>query len=239
MASLTVKLDPITILREARGGKDPDPAQVVVLAELAGVDGIAMQLRRDRKLMRERDMYLLKELVKTRMSIEIPPVDAMIEKVLEVRPHTVTFVADHADPSAPVSGIDFTDAPVDYSDLVSQLTGAGIRVCFFIEPEVHSVKGAAKAGAKGVLINCREYSDARSIEQAQEGLDRIDQAAGSAAKSELTVRAGGGIDYRNVGALVELGFINEFVVGHAVASRALLVGYGAAVTEMLRLIRRT
>ena len=238
MATLSVKLDPVTILREARGGKDPDPAQVVVLAELAGVDGIAMQLRRDRKLMRERDMYLLKELVKTRMSIEIPPVDSLIEKVIEVRPYMVTFVADHADSSAPVSGIDFASAPVDYSDVAAQLTGAGIRVCFFIEPEPHSVRGAAKAGANGVLINCREYSDARTVEQAQEGLDRIDQAAGSAAKSSLTVRAAGGIDYRNIAALVELGYINEFVVGHAVASRALLVGYSAAVAEMLRLIRR-
>lgn len=238
MATLSVKLDPVTVLREARGAKDPDPAQVVVLAELAGVDGIAMQLRRDRKLMRERDMYLLKELVKTRMSIEIPPVEALIEKVLEVRPNTVTFVADHADPGAPVSGIDFANSPVDFSDIASQFTGAGIRVCFFIEPEIHSVKGAAKAGAGGVLINCREYSDARTLEQAQEALDRIDQVAGSAAKSELTVRAGGGLDYRNVSALVELGFINEFVVGHAVAARALLVGYSAAVTEMLRLVRR-
>jgi pyridoxine 5-phosphate synthase len=136
-----------------------------------------------------------------------------------------------------VSGIDFANAPVDYSGLSAQLKGANIRVCYFIEPEIHSVKGAAKAGADAVLINCRDYANARTVEQAQEALDRIDQAAGTAAKHELVVRAGGGVDYRNVGALVELGFINEFVVGHAVTSRALLVGFGAAVTEMLRLVR--
>lgn len=237
MASLTVRVDPVAVLRKMRGLKDPDPAQVVVLAELAGADGIAMQLRRDRKYLRERDMYILKELIRTKMALELPPVEALLEKALEVRPASVTFVSDHADSDTPVSGIDFSAAPVDFSDIVSRFRGAGISTGFLIEPELDVVKGAVKAGADAVLINCREYSDARTIDQAQEALDRIDRAAQSAVKSELTVRAGGGLSYKNIQSLIELGNIEEFVVGHSIASRALMVGFTQAVTDLMQIIR--
>ncbi len=237
MATLTVRVDPVAVLRKIRGLKDPDPAQVVVLSELAGADGIAMQLRRDRKYLRERDMYILKELIRTRMALELPLVDTLLEKALEVRPAMVTFVSDHADSDTPVSGVDFSAAPVDLGEITARFRGAGISTCFLIEPEPDSVKGASKAGAAAVLINCREYSDSRTIDQAQEALDRIDRAAQSAVKAGLSVRAGGGLSYKNIESLLELGNIGEYVVGHAIASRALLVGYTQAVTDLLEIIR--
>lgn len=239
MASLTVRVDPVAVLRKIRGSKDPDPAQAVVLAELAGADGIAMQLRRDRKYLRERDMYILKELIRTRMALELPPVDALLDKALEVRPSSVTFVSDHADSDTPVSGIDFAAAPVDFGEITARFRGAGIATCFLIEPEADIVKGAAKAGASSVLINCREFSDSRTIDQAQEALDRIDRAAQTAVKSGLGVRAGGGLSYKNIESLLELGNIEEFVVGHAITARALMVGFNQAVLDLLHIMRTT
>ena len=237
MASLTVQLDPIAILRETRGVREPDPAQVVVLAEMAGADGIGIQLRRDRKFMRDRDMYILKELVKSRFCIEIPPVDTFIDKILEVKPSLVTLFADHADVDSPVSGIDFNSPAIDFSDVAAQIRGVGVSACFLIDPDPGAAKGAYKAGADAVLIDCRDYTQARSVEQAQEALDRIDTAAQAAERSGLTVRAGGGLNYKNIQALLELGNISEYVIGHAIAVRAMLTGYGQAVAEMHRMVK--
>ncbi|MEA1981127.1 MAG: pyridoxine 5'-phosphate synthase, partial [candidate division Zixibacteria bacterium] len=93
MALLSVNLDMIAALREMRHIGVPDPSQITVLAEIAGVDGIAVQLHRDRRYIRERDLYLLKGIIKTKLTIEIPPVEEIFEKILEIKPWMVTIVA--------------------------------------------------------------------------------------------------------------------------------------------------
>ena len=237
MALLSVNLDQVAALRQVRKLKEPDPAQAAVLAELAGADGIAVQFRRDHKYVRERDLYILREVVKTRLTVEIPPAEEMIAKAIEVKPWMVTLVADQPDSDMPVAGIDFEVAPIDFGTIVERFKGVGINTAFFIEPNVESVKGASKAGAAAVLINCKLFTGARSLEEAQEGLDMIDRTAQAASKAGLTVNAGRGINHGNVGPLVELGLIEEFVVGHAIASRAILMGYSEAVREFRRIIQ--
>lgn len=238
MALLSVNLDQVAALREVRRFKEPDPAQAAVLAELAGADGIAIQLRRDRKYIRDRDLYILKEVVKTKLILEIPPTEEIIAKALEVKPWMVTFVADHADSNTPVSGIDFNNAPIDYRDIVERFRGVGVNTCFLVEPNHDAIKGAHKAGASAVLINCSGFTEARTLEQAQTGLDKIDNAAQQAVKNEIAVYAGRGVTYKNIFPLAELGVIDEFIIGYAIAIRALLVGYERAVSEMLQLMHR-
>jgi pyridoxine 5-phosphate synthase len=237
MALLTINLDHIAALREVRKLKEPDPAQAAVLAELAGADGISVQLRRNRKVIRDRDLYILREVVKTRLVMEMAPVDEFVEKAVEVKPSSVMFLADHADTDAPASGIDFTGAPINFSDYTMKLKGLGIGTCFLIEPEIESVKGVVKSGGETIMINCAGYTQARSIDEAQQELDRIDRAAQTAEKHGLGITAGHGIGYKNVQPLVELGLIGEFVVGHAIVSRAVLCGLDQAVREMVRLVR--
>ena len=237
MALLSVNLDQVAALREVRKLREPDPAQAAVLAELAGADGITIQLRRDRKYIRDRDLFILREVVKTRFTIEIPPTDDIIERVLEVKPAMVTFVADHADSDTPVSGIDFNAAPIDFSDTTTRFKGVGIGVGFFVDPEVNAVKGAAKAGADSVLINCGGFTFAHTLEEAQTELDRIDVVASAACKAGLTVCAGRGVNIKNVVALHELKLFDEFVIGHSIVSRAVFNGMSSAVTEMLGVIK--
>lgn len=237
MPLFSVNLDQVAALREVRKLREPDPAQAAVLAELAGADGIVVQLRRDRKYIRERDLYILREVVKTRLAVEMAPADTMIEKALEVKPWMVTLVADQPDSDVPVAGIDFNTAAIDFGDIVTRLKGVGTNVCFFIEPDTDSVKGAARAGAAAVLLNCSVFTRARTLEDAQEGLDMIDRAAQAAVKADLAVNAGRGISYRNVQPLLELGLIEEFVVGHAIAAQAMLVGYSQAVKEFRELLQ--
>lgn len=237
MALLTVNLNQVAALREVRKLKEPDPAQAAVLAELAGADGIAVRLRRDRRFVRDRDLYILREVVKTKLTVEIPPTDDLIERVLEVKPSIVTFVADHADSDAPVSGIDFDSASIDFSVPAVRFKGVGIGVCFFIEPDPAAVKGAARAGAEAVLLNCGGFTLAQTVQDAQGELDRIDTTAQAAIKAGLAVYAGRGLNYQNIPALHELNLIDEFFVGHAIASRALLRGFDAAVADMCNLVK--
>jgi pyridoxine 5-phosphate synthase len=160
----------------------------------------------------------------------------MIDKVMEVKPSTVMLVSDHANSDSPVSGIDFGAAPVDFADIAVRLKGANISVCFFIEPDLDAVKGAAKSGADAVMINCTGYTGARNVTEAQEELDRIDSTVQYAGRSNLSIMAGRGVNYSNIRPLLELGHINDFVIGYAIAARAILTGYQAAVAEMVRLV---
>ena len=237
MALLTVSLDQVATLRGTQKLREPDPSQAAVVAELAGADGISVRLRRDRKYIRDRDLYMLREIVKSRLTVEIPPTDEIIAKTLDVKPSMVTFVADHADPDIPVAGIDFGSVPVDFSDLSVRFKGVGVSVCFLIEPEIESVKGAVKAGADSVLINCSGFTHAQTLDEAQQELDRIDRAAQAAAKADVSVSAGRGINSKNVIALHELNLFDEYFVGHSIVARSVLSGMEVAVKEMLELVR--
>ena len=237
MAQLSVNLDLVAAMREVRRLGEPDPCQAAVLAELAGADGIAVQMQRHRRHVRDRDLYLLKGIVKTKLAVEIPPVDDVIEKILEVKPYLVTFVADHADTDAAVSPIDFNAAAVDFGSLAAKFSAVGVSVAFFIEPDPEQIRGASKSGASAVLINCSRYAGARTLNEAQSELDRIDRAVRAAAKSDLGVHCGRGVNYKNIRPLLELGVVDEFFVGYAICARALLVGFDRAVREMLALVQ--
>ncbi len=237
MSSLTVNVDMVAALRQIRGLTEPDPAQAVVLAELAGADGIAIQLRRNRRHIRDRDLYLLKGVVKTRLTLEMPPIKEMIEKAREVKPWMVTLVADYADADSSVQPLDLRTADLDFGVVVAEFRGLGIHSGFFVEPDTDQIKSVAKSGASAVLINCSGYTEARTFDEAQSELDRIERSAAAAAKAGLAVHCGRGLNYKNVGLLTDLGLMDEFVVGFSICSRAMLVGMDRAVTEMLRMVR--
>ncbi len=239
MALLSVNLDMAAALREMRHIGEPDPSQIAVLAEIAGVDGVVVSLHRDRRYIRERDVYLLKGIIKTKLTIEIPPVEDIVETILEIKPWMVTIVADQADSTTPMAPFDFNTVPVAMNDIVDRLKGAGINVSFYIDPEPEQVKSAGRAGANGVLLSCSRYTEARSLETAQEELDKLDRAASSAGKYSLAVGAGRGLNYKNVQPLVELGNVDEFFIGYSICSRAMMVGYDRAISEMKQLLKPT
>ena len=236
MPLLSVKIDMVAAMRDVRRTVEPDPAQVAVLAEISGADGITVQVRRDRKFIRERDLYILKGVVKSRFTLEIPPVDDIIEKAIEIKPTMITLVVDHADSSVPVSTIDFNSTQIDFKDLTARLTSVGINVCFFVEPETDQIKKAAKNGASTILINCSGYTGAHTIDAAQSELDRIDKASQYASKNGFEVHCGRGLNYKNITPLVELKTIDEFVIGYAIFTRALLIGLERSIMEMTALL---
>ena len=237
MSSLTFNVDTAAILRSISRKNEPDPSQYAILAELFGVDAIAVQFRRDRKYIRERDLYLLKGVVKSKFIIEMPPAEDAITKIIEIKPHTVIFGADHADSDTPLSPIDFNSAPIDYRTISNQLSAVGIEVGFFVEPEPDEIKGAVKSGASAVVINCAGYTEARTSEEAQTELDRIDKAAQSAVKNNVLLYGSRGLNYKNIKPLVELQLFHSFIIGDAISSKALLLGLDKAINDMQRLLK--
>ncbi len=236
MSQLTVNLDMVAALRELGATGQPDPAQAAVIAELNGADGISISMRRDRRFVRDRDLYLLKGVTKTKLIVEMPPSEETIERAAEVKPWMVVFVADHADSSSPVTTIDFDSAEVDFSEVSARLTGIGVQVGYFVDPRADQVKGAARAGANALLFDCSGYTQARTLDEAQQQLDAVDSAVQAATKQNLGVYCGRGVTYQNARPLVELGLVDEFIIGRALASRAMLMGMESAVREMKHLL---
>ena len=236
MSSLTFNVDTAAILRSISRKNEPDPSQYAMLAELFGADAIAVQFRRDRKYIRERDLYLLKGIIKSKFIIEMPPAEDAIAKIIEIKPHMVIFGADHADSDTPLSPIDFNSAPIDYRTISNQLHAVGIGVGFFVEPESDEIKGAVKADASAIMLNCAGYTEARTPEEAQVELDRIDKAAQSAMKHNILLYGSRGINYKNIKPLSELQTFHSFLIGDAISSKALLLGLDKAINDMLRLL---
>ena len=238
MSTLTLNVDMAAVLRSVSRQNEPDPSQLAMLAELYGVDAIAVQFRRDKKYIRERDLYLLKGIVKSKLIIEMPPTEEAIEKIIELKPHAVIFAADHADSDSPLSPIDFNTAPIDYRTVTNQLQAVGVEVGFFVEPDQEEIKGVAKSGASIVVLNCAAYTEARNSDDAQSELDRIDKAANSVHKHNLSLYGSRGLHYKNIKPLIELQMFHSFIIGDAIVSKALLLGLKQAVDDMLSLFKR-
>jgi pyridoxine 5-phosphate synthase len=233
---LSFKVDYIAALREMRRQKEPDPAQAAVIAEIAGVDGITCHLREDRKHIRDRDLYLLKEMVKTKLTLQIAPADDLIERTLEVKPWMVTLMPYSSDELQIGSGVDLEQNRDLYTEAAATFKGNGINVGFFIDPEIEAVKNAARAKADVVELNAARYISALTIESAEEELDRLEQMAHLATKLNMGANCGSELNYRNIRPLVELGAFEEFTVGYSVTCRGLMVGLDRAVREMIDIV---
>lgn len=237
MASLTIDLSPIPAIRSALDRDQPDPIQAAVLAELAGADGIAFTLRSGRRQAQPRDVAILGSVIKTRLSLAIPPLDELIDQVLTIKPAEATFFADSGSDNEPMATIGFDVPEIDYQDLSARLSGIGIAVRYYIEPDATAVKQARRAGAEGVVLSASAYTAARELSRAQEELDRLDQAAQAAAKAGLSVACCRGLDFTNIEPLTQLGVIDEFIVGGALMARAALIGIESAIGRMRTLVR--
>jgi len=225
-------------MREIRGRGEPEPTKAATLAELAGAEGLSIQMRTNGRPMRIRDLRLMVEQFRRRLTVELPPTEDMLKAVSAAVPAEAILVADQAAGQGLVTTIDFNSSHIDYSGAVAQLSGAGCETGIFIEPEAAAIKGALKAGAHSVMLSCAAYTSARTINDQRTELERIGRAAEQARKSSLTVLAARGLDYDNIGPLAALDLVDEFVVGFAVTARAMLVGYDRAVGEMIRQINR-
>jgi len=237
MARLAVNVDHVATLRQARGGREPDPVLAAGLAEMAGVDGIICHLREDRRHINENDLRLLRQTVKTRLNMEMAAAEEIIRIALDVKPDLVTLVPEKREELTTEGGLDVRAQPDHYQRVTQRLKGSGIHVSFFVDPDPRQVQAAHGCGADVVEIHTGHYSEARSESEAVEQFGRIIKSVDTAARLDLGVSAGHGLNYVNIKRFNGLSHIEEYSIGHSIVAMAILVGFEQAVRQMNEIVR--
>ncbi len=234
-------MDHVATLRQARGGRAPDPVAAALEAEAGGADGIVFHLREDRRHIQDADVRALKRAVRTKLDFEMAATPEMIRICRRVRPDLATLVPEKRAELTTEGGLDVAAAPARIARAVQALRGRGITVSLFIDPAAGQVRAAAAAGAKVVELHTGEYANAcaagRSARRAA-SLRRLREATRLARSLGLRVLAGHGLDYANVAPVAGIPGIEEFNIGHAIVARAVFVGMRRAVRQMRAAIRR-
>jgi pyridoxine 5-phosphate synthase len=227
---LHVNIDHVATLRQQRGTPYPDPIWAAAIVELAGASGITAHLREDRRHIQDRDLRLLRQTVRTTLNMEMAATEEMIGIALELRPDIVTLVPEKREERTTEGGLDPKTPGLARG--IERLREGGIDVSLFIDPELETVKDSAALGPSTVELHTGDYCEAHGEGLSRE-LSRIVESARFARSLGLKVAAGHGLDYVNVGAISRLAEIEELNIGHAIISRAVLVGLDRAVRDML------
>ncbi len=237
MARLGVNVDHVATLRQARGGKEPDPVAAAVLAELGGADGIVIHLREDRRHIQDRDLRLLRQVVQTKLDLEMAATEEMVRIAMDIKPHLVTFVPERRQELTTEGGLDVAGNRERIKDLITLLHQCGIAVSVFIDPELEQIKSARRVEADCVELHTGRYANATGLKEQDSEFEALVQAGRAAYKLELVVNAGHGLDYRNVRRLRTIPEIVEYNIGHSIIAHAVSVGLERAVREMKDLLR--
>jgi pyridoxine 5-phosphate synthase len=230
---LGVNIDHVATLRQARRAPEPDPVHAAVLAELGGAHGITVHLRSDRRHIQDRDVEILRQVVRTRLNLEMAPTQEMLRLALTVKPDQATLVPERLDELTTEGGLDVVLNSVQLRPVVKTLTEGSIAVSLFVDPDLEQVKEAHKLDARAIEINTAAYADARDERAREAALRKVVDAARLARKLGLGVNAGHGLTYANVGAIAAVTEIAELNIGHNIVARATLVGMERAVREMV------
>jgi pyridoxine 5-phosphate synthase len=233
MPRLGVNIDHVATLRQARRAPEPDPVHAAVLAELGGASGITVHLRSDRRHIQDRDVEILRQVVRTRLNLEMAASQEMLRLALTVKPDQVTLVPERLDELTTEGGLDVVLNSVQLRPVVKTLAEGGVSVSMFVDPDLEQVKESHKLDARAIEINTAAYAEARDERGRESALRRVVDAARLGRKLGLAVHAGHGLTYANVGAVAGVSEITELNIGHNIVARAVLVGMERAVREMV------
>ncbi|MCK4352289.1 pyridoxine 5'-phosphate synthase [candidate division WOR-3 bacterium] len=237
MARLSVNIDHVATVREARGINYPDPVQAAVLVESAGAYGITVHLRQDMRHIKERDVELLKQTIKSCLNVELSLNEKILNFILKIKPSACCFVPERAEEVTTEGGLNIIRFMESTKKAIKKLKLAGILSTIFIEPDEKLIKAVPECGADTIEINTGKYSEATTETEMANELKRIKDAATLASSLGLEVHAGHGLNYRNVQQVATIPEIAEFSIGHSIIARAIFVGLERAVKEMITLIK--
>jgi pyridoxine 5-phosphate synthase len=232
---LGVNVDHVATLRQARRTTYPDPVYAALLAEQSGADSITIHLREDRRHIQDRDVRLCRQVLQTRLNLEMAATEEMVGIAIEVRPSDCCLVPERRAEVTTEGGLNVVGQEAALRPVCARLADAGIRVSLFIDPDRAQLDAARRLGVPVVELHTGVYADSRGERRTQE-LRRIEEAAHHARTIGLTVHAGHGLDYHNVQPIAALEPIVELNIGHSIVARAVIDGMRAAVAEMKRLM---
>jgi pyridoxine 5-phosphate synthase len=234
--ALGVNIDHVATLRQARRVDYPDPVHAALLAEQSGADSITLHLREDRRHIQDRDVTVLRGLLKTRMNLEMAVTTEMIRIAGEVLPQDCCLVPESREEVTTEGGLDVKAQQERIGEACKTLAAVGVRVSLFIDPDTEQIESARRIGAPVVELHTGTYANATGAARALE-LERVRSAAALAASLGLVVNAGHGLNYHNVEPIAAIPEIVELNIGHAIIARAVFDGLPRAVREMKDLMR--
>jgi pyridoxine 5-phosphate synthase len=234
---LGVNIDHVATLRQARGTRYPDPVQAAIEAEQSGADSITLHLREDRRHIQERDVSLLKDILQTRMNLEMAVTGEMLAIAARLKPEDCCLVPERREELTTEGGLDVAGQQARIAAACTQLAEAGVRVSLFIDADARQVAAAARAGAPCIEIHTGRFAGATDNRSRELELARIVEAVRLGVAAGMQVNAGHGLHYHNVNAIAAIPEVRELNIGHAIIARAVFTGLAAAVSEMKRLMR--
>lgn len=233
---LGVNVDHVATLRQARGTRYPDPVQAAMLAEEAGADGITIHPREDRRHIQDRDVFVMKETLQTRMNLEMAVTDAMVDLALKVMPEHVCLVPEKREELTTEGGLDVIAHEDKIKRACHTLGAKGIEVSLFIDPSLEQIEASKRCGAAAIELHTGAYAEPENAAHELNELTLITSAVGFGLENGLVVNAGHGLNYQNTHEIAAIKGINELNIGHSIIARALFVGIKEAVAEMRSII---
>jgi pyridoxine 5-phosphate synthase len=234
---LAINVDHIATLRNARKEFLPDPVAAALAAEMAGADGIVVHLREDRRHINERDVKILRQVISTKLDLEMAATEEIIKIACQVVPDLATIVPEKRLELTTEGGINVIDNISILRETIDELHKHNIEVSLFIEPETNQIDASAEIGADYVELHTGIFANSSSEEEQFDELERLRTAAKHAKKLGLGVNAGHGLNYQNIKVFREIKDIDEVSIGYAIIAKAVMVGMHQAVKEMRDLIR--
>ncbi|MDA1000800.1 MAG: pyridoxine 5'-phosphate synthase [bacterium] len=236
MPKLCVNVDHVATIRQARRTDEPDPVAAALIAERSGAVGITVHLREDRRHIQDRDLRILRQVVRGKLNLEMAAIPEMQDIALDIGPEQATLVPERREEITTEGGLDAAGQLERLREFISPLRADGISVSLFIDPERKQVEAAREIGADYIELNTGGYAEAGSRHAAEEQLKALRAAAETAHGLGLGVHAGHGLTYLNVEPVVGLPYLEELNIGHSIVAHAVFVGFEQAVREMARLI---
>ena len=235
---LAINVDHFATIREARQSNEPEPVLAALLAEQAGAEGIVCHIRSDRRHIKERDLELFRETVKTKLNIEMAATDEMKRIAMEIKPDVVSLVPERPEELTTEGGLDVISNEKELGPHIKELRSSGIKVSIFVDPDLKQIETCHKLGADLIEINTGKYADLKPGEERRKALDEIRKAAELGRSLGLEIHAGHGLDYKNVLPVAAIPEITEFSIGFSIVARSAIVGIENAVKEMVALIEQ-
>jgi len=237
MTHLAINVDHVATIRQARGITEPDPVAAAAICEMAGASGIVIHLREDRRHIQDRDVYLLRETIKTKMNLEMGANKEIIKIALNTKPDLVTLVPEKREELTTEGGLDVLSQKKKIARTIEKMTAKNIPVSLFIDPIEEQIQASLDVGATFIELHTGTYCDVTSEKAQTQELQLLQVAADEAASLGLRVNAGHGLNYHNTAPVAEIDTIEELSIGHSIISRAVFSGLDLAVRDMLKIVQ--
>ena len=245
MIELSVNVDHVATLRQARRTYEPDPVWAAVEAHLGGANGLTVHLREDRRHIQDDDVRRLRELVHIKLNLEMAATHAMVSIARRIKPEMAMLVPEGRQELTTEGGLDILAHETALKEVVMRLADAGVLVSVFIDPDMRQVEAAGRIGASVCELHTGPYAHAfhahgrdRERPETLAELAKLREAGAAIQSLGMRFNAGHALNYYNVEPVAALAGVRELHIGHAVVSRALFVGMREAVREMKSLMMR-